>query len=99
MKKKINFKELREKNETKEDLKKNPNIQNILKEHVMLREGLSDNALVSLIVYFNGHDLNEEYKNELELFKYVTEYGSITETAKEFIEEKDTIKRLKDMVG
>jgi len=99
MTKKVNFKELREQKEVKEDLKKNPDIQNILKEHVMLREGISDNALVSLVVLFNGHDLNEDCAQELKLFKYIYEDNTITESAKEFIEQEDTLVRLKEMVG
>ena len=95
---KINFKEIREKTEKKEDLKKNPDIKNILKEHVMLREGISDNALISLIVHFNGHGLNEDSVQELKVFKYIDKDGNITESAKEFIEEESTIKRLKEMV-
>ena len=94
---KINFKEIREQSETKKDLKKNPDVKNILKEHVMLREGLSDNALISLVVHFNGHDLNEECEQELKVFKFIDKYG-ITESAKEFVEKEDTLKRLKDMV-
>jgi hypothetical protein len=92
------FKNMRESKDTKNDLKANPEIKNILKDHVMLREGVSDNALVSLVVRFNGHELNEDSVHELELFKYINKDGNLTDAGKEFIEEEATIMRLKEMV-
>lgn len=92
------FKSIREQNDTKFDLKSDPNVKSILKDHVMLREGLSDNALVSLIVLVNGYDLNEDCEHELSLFGYIDESGKLTKLGKTFIEEDETINRLKEMI-
>ncbi|MFW6219681.1 MAG: hypothetical protein ACOCZ5_00020 [bacterium] len=94
----INFKKIREQKENVFDLKKDKKVKSIIKEHLMLREGLSDNALISLIVYYNGYELNEDHKKELKLFKYLDSNGDITEEGKCFIEENNTIDRLKKMV-
>lgn len=92
------FKVLREKQELKSDLKSNVDIKKILKDHVNLIEGVSDNGLVSLVVRFNGYELNEECVHELKLFKFIDGDGNLTQLGKEFIEKDEVISRLKNMV-
>ena len=82
----------------KEEVKIDPSVKGILKEHIMLKEGLSDTALVSLIVKYNGHDLNEDSVHELKLFNLIDDSKNITDSGKEFINLDETITRLKNMV-
>lgn len=93
------FKKLREENNFKEDLKSNPKIKNILEDHILVREGICDNALVSLIVKFNGYELNEDYIHELTLLGYIDKKLNITEKGKSFVESEETLNRLKTLVG
>lgn len=94
------FKERREAEENKKSLlENNPEFKKVLKNHINLKEGLSDNALVSLIVFINGHDLNEGCLEELKLFKYIDDINKLTEEGKTFIDSEETIKRLKEMIA
>lgn len=64
----------------------------------MRKNGISDNGLVSLIVFHNTGKVNEEYKEELELFNYVKD-NKITDDGIKFINEEKTIERLKAMIN
>lgn len=94
------FKDIRESVECKKSLlEEKPELKIILENHINLKEGLSDNALVSLIVYINGNDINESSIRELKLFKYLTDENKVTELGNEYAISEECIKRLKDMVA
>lgn len=94
------FKNIREKKEGKLNLlNENPDLKKIINNHIMLQEGISDNALVSLIVYVNGNSLNEDFVDEIKLFNYLDEDNKLTEEGKKFIESEEIINRLKEMVS
>lgn len=83
------------KNDTK--LIENSDIKNILKKFVVEKSGLSDNALVNLIVFHNTGKLDEDFVDELNSVGYVVE-NEITETGIEFINSAETLDRLKAML-
>ena len=79
-------------------LKENTECQKAIQEHLMSNAGLSDNALVALIVNsVNQSPIAENYLKELSYFDYYNE--GITEKGKEFINSPDTIEKLNEMLN
>jgi rhodanese-related sulfurtransferase len=76
-----------------------PECQQAIKEHLMSNAGLSDNALVALIVNsVNQSPIAENYLKELTYFEYYND-GSITDKGKEYINSPDTIDKLNEMLN
>jgi len=94
------FKDFRSnKEKPREDLTKNADCQEAIREHIMEKMGVSNNALVSLVVHATRNTpVNENDVKELEFFGYIAE-GTITTKGKAFLDEEETIDRLKKMIG
>ena len=73
--------------------------RSILETHVIKNSDLSENALVSLVVLHNGECIDDDkYLKELEVFGYVNEKYEVTESGISFLEQPETIKKLKKII-
>lgn len=85
------------KEKVNENLLDNPDLKKVIKEFVISKSELSDNALVSLVVFHNTKSLNDSFKQELEDFKMI-ENNQITEKGLNFLNDPKTIEYLKAMI-
>jgi hypothetical protein len=75
----------------------NIDIKNAVKKFVVSKSGISDNALVNLVMFYNNNTLDEDFADELISAEYIID-DQITELGQEFLDKPETIERLKAML-
>jgi len=74
-----------------------PEVKKIITEHVRRKGELSENALVSLILFVNTGSLNEDYVKELNFFGLISD-GEITDKGSIYINSAPVVYRLKTII-
>lgn len=91
----MKFKDFK-KDKNKTEIKIEDDKKKILKNYLNESTILSDNGLVNLVMLVMGESIDENFINELDGFEYINE-SKITKKGQNFLNENDTIDRLKTL--
>jgi len=72
---------------------------NVLNEYVVDNSELPDELLVSLVIYHKSHNIHEDFKSDMIMYKLIDENCDITDKGKEIVESKDTIEKIKRILS
>lgn len=70
-----------------------------LNEYVVDNSELPDELLVSLIIYHKSGKIHEDFKKDMKLYKLIDEKCQVTDKAKEIIENKETVEKVKRILS
>ena len=92
-----NFKDFRKKEEQPAVLINEDSNKKIIRDFIIKKTGITENGLVSLVILYNTGNLNEDYREELEIFGLVND-SKITEKGETYLNDPKTIEKLKSMI-
>ena len=70
-----------------------------LKSHIIISEGFNDYDLVQLVMFYNGHEIENPYIEKFKSYNYINENKKFTKEGVEFLKLDETISKIKKIIA